>query len=80
MTCYEISSGAYPWGGLSAPEIISKVKAGLRPPLPNGVPGEVRDLIFGQWSQIPGKRKRFNDLSRDLVPVWNGQIVAARGL
>jgi len=45
MTCYEILSGLTPFEGIPRATLAEKVRAGLRPSLPNSLPASLSSLI-----------------------------------
>jgi serine/threonine protein kinase len=67
MTCYEILSGRVPFEGLSRlSDIKKKIRAGLRPSLPDSLPTSLLSLIECCWDGDVRKRPSFSRISTEL--------------
>ncbi|CAK9871697.1 unnamed protein product [Sphagnum jensenii] len=66
MTCYEILSGRVPFEGLPMSKIAEKVRAGLRPTLPNLLPTSLLSLIKCCWDGDVRRRPTFSRISTEL--------------
>jgi serine/threonine protein kinase len=60
---YEIMTGEEPYKELRGPLAIHKaVRAGRRPPIPNSLPKDLRQLIERCWAQEPKDRPPFDEI------------------
>jgi hypothetical protein len=66
ITCYEILSGRRPFEGLRLMEVVEKVRAGLRPSLPNSLPTSLSSLIKCCWDGDVRRRPSFSRISTEL--------------
>ncbi|CAK9216163.1 unnamed protein product, partial [Sphagnum troendelagicum] len=66
MTCYEILSGRVPFEGLPMSKIAEKVRARLRPTLPNLLPTSLLSLIKCCWDGDVRRRPTFSRISTEL--------------
>ncbi len=58
----EIMVGRPPYLGMKPAAVKQQVLAGQRPPIPDGVPDDVRCIIQECWAQDPGERPTFRDV------------------
>jgi serine/threonine protein kinase len=66
MTCYEILSGLTPFEGIPRAILAEKVRAGLRPSLPNSFPPPLSSLIECCWDGDVPRRPSFSTISTQL--------------
>nr|PNR40724.1 hypothetical protein PHYPA_018127 [Physcomitrium patens] len=51
IVCYEILTGDEPFADVLKTEVLARVKAGLRPNLPDEIPGRLAVLIQECWNE-----------------------------
>ena len=67
VVLWEIYDRGIPWRGLVMPQITRKVvDKGERPPVPEGMPSEPRELMVRAWAQDPDARPSFADICKQL--------------
>jgi serine/threonine protein kinase len=66
MTCYEIVSGLTPFEGIPRATLAEKVRAGLRPSLPNSLPAALLSLIECCWDGDVRRRPSFSRICTQL--------------
>ncbi len=66
MTCYEILSGRVPFQGDPQSTLRQKIRAGLRPSLPNSLPTCLSSLIECCWDGDVRRRPSFSRISTEL--------------
>jgi serine/threonine protein kinase len=66
ITCYEILSGRLPFEGVRLSQLLEKVRAGLRPSLPNSLPTSLSSLIECCWDGDVRRRPSFSTISTQL--------------
>ena len=71
-----------PYRGMSADMVISLVKSGKRPAVPEALPWGVRQLIEECWAQQPGNRPTFRQVAdrikTEMATLANATLVATR--
>ena len=66
IVMWEIWSRQVPWSGLRPMQIMKKVDKGERPPIPAGMPAELRELMVRAWAHNAGERPTFEQLAAKL--------------
>ena len=66
IVMWEIWSRQVPWSGLRPMQIMKKVDKGERPPIPAGMPAELRELMVRAWAHNAGERPTFEELAAKL--------------
>ena len=92
IVMWEIWSRQVPWSGLKPVQIMRKVDKGERPPVPAGMPAELRELMVRAWAHDAAERPTFEELAAKLkvskidlsklalVRTLKGHSEAARGV
>jgi serine/threonine protein kinase len=85
IVMWEIWSRQIPWGGLQPMVIMRKVvDKGERPPVPAGMPAELRDLMCRCWADKADDRPTFSEIATLLEgvtpPSSSAPFAAAPGL
>ena len=66
IVMWEIWSRQVPWSGLRPMQIMKKVDKGERPPIPAGMPRDLRDLMVRAWAHDAAERPTFEELAAKL--------------
>ena len=66
IVMWEIWSRQVPWSGLRPMQIMKKVDKGERPPIPAGMPAELRELMVRAWAHDAAERPTFEELAAKL--------------
>ena len=66
IVMWEIWSRQVPWSGLRPMQIMKKVDKGERPPIPAGMPAELRELMVRAWAHNAAERPTFEELAAKL--------------
>jgi len=78
MTCYEILSGSIPFDGISLRDLQQKVRAGLRPTLPNSLPTSLSPLIKCRWDADGRRRPSFSRISTELRHLKGNYLIIGK--
>jgi hypothetical protein len=78
MTCYEILSGSIPFDGISLRDLQQKVRAGLRPTLPNSLPTSLLSLIKCCWDADVRRRPSFSRISTELRHLKGNYLIIGK--
>ena len=69
VVLWEIHDRGIPWRGLDMMQIMRKVvDKRERPPVPAGMPAELRELMVRSWVHQPADRPDFEEISSRLKP------------
>ena len=69
MTLYEIVSGDFPWSGKTPAQILTQVLVKKqRPPIPEGTPAWLGEIMVDCWAHDPKKRPTFAEVLQRLPP------------
>lgn len=69
LLLWSLMTGNTPYEGIPAHEIITRVKAGYREPIPESLPTAYRALITACWSDNPSQRPTARDIVQHLQTI-----------
>ena len=67
ITCWEVFTLNVPYENMDSTQIVAYVQSSRRPPLPNNITKEHRDLIDRCWAHDSSKRPKFSDIQAAIV-------------
>ncbi|XRB16498.1 protein kinase domain-containing protein [Pseudoscourfieldia marina] len=67
ITCWEVFTLSVPYENMDSTQIVAYVQSSRRPPLPNNITKEHRDLIDRCWAHDSSKRPKFSDIQAAIV-------------